>query len=316
MNKDLTCISDLNLDDVNNLLKSASAFKQKHDAGLRREDILQGKVVAMIFEKPSLRTKIAFEVATAYLGGIPVFLSSSQILASGSNERGRESVPDIARNLERLSDLIVARVYSHDVIKEISESVSNPVINALCDKHHPTQALADLMAIRMHLTKKDIKVAYIGDGNNVATSLLQVCALAGFHFSIASPNDFGIPIAEKEVAVRMAIASGSILSFETDPYTAVRNADVVYTDTFVSMGQEKDKLERLQIFSGYQVTLNLMSKAARGAKFMHCLPAHRGEEVLNEVMDAPYSIIFDQAECRLHIAKALLQALTKPNRSS
>jgi len=290
------------------VLTKAFSFKRKHDEGVRRENVLDGKVVALVFEKPSLRTKVAFEVATHYLGGMPVFLSSSQILASGGNERGRESIPDIARNLERFCDLIVARVYSHDVIDEIAQSVRTPVINALCDKHHPTQALADLMTIQ-NVIKKDpgeTTVAFVGDGNNVATSLMQICLMSGINFRIATPPGYAIPLVELKVGEYLAKGSGAVLEVGTDPESAVRGADVVYTDTFTSMGQESEKEARIGAFRNYQVNEGLMARAAADAVFMHCLPAHRGEEVTDAVMDSPQSIVFDQAECRLHIAKALI----------
>jgi ornithine carbamoyltransferase len=306
--KDLTEFPDLSREDVDGLLTQAAAYKRKHDQGIRREDVLEGRVVALVFEKPSLRTKVAFEVATRYLGGTPVYLSSSQILASGNNERGRESIPDIARNLERFADLIVARVYRHEVIRAIARSVRIPVVNALCDRHHPTQALADLMALRSRRPGPagDVTVAYVGDGNNVATSLLHACATTGVHFAIASPDGYEIPAAERQRGRELAAVTGAGVRFLRDPAEAVRGADAVYTDTFLSMGQEEQRVARAAAFAAYQVNAALMAQAKTGAVFMHCLPAHRGEEVTDEVMDSPSSIVFDQAECRLHVAKAIL----------
>ena len=306
MKEDLTKIADLNRDDVEAIIALAADYRLKHSKGSRREDVLHGQVVAMIFEKPSLRTKVAFEVAASSLGGNAVFLSSSQILASGNNERGRESIPDIARNLERFCDILVARVYEHQVIQVLAKSVATPVINALCDSHHPTQALADLMVMRMKRPTQKLKVAFVGDGNNVATSLMQICAIVGYDFAIATPPGYEIKLAEREVAAGMARSSGSSLSFHVEPAQAVAGADVVYTDTFISMGQESEVEKREAVFEGYQVNSALMKLADSKALFMHCLPAHRGEEVTSEVMDSPQSIVFDQAECRLHIAKALL----------
>lgn len=310
--KHLTKIADLTAGDVDEIISLACSHKNKHHAGQRFENILGGKVVAMIFEKPSLRTKIAFEVATASLGGTPVFLTSAQILASGNNERGRESIPDIARNLERFADLIVARVYSHSVIQEIRESISKPIVNALCDSHHPTQALADLMAIRTLAPEQGAgKVAYVGDGNNVATSLAQICALSGISVAVASPQDYAIPEQEFQIAREMAEASGATVTLCQDPEEAVQGASVVYTDTFVSMGQEEEKERRAEIFKRYQVNSALMQKALPDALFMHCLPAHRGEEVTDEVMDSAQSVVFDQAECRLHVARAVIEILSR-----
>lgn len=296
--KDLTKITDLNSQEISRIMEYAFAFKKKSDAGIRQENVLRGKTVAMIFEKPSLRTKVAFETATAYLGGIPIFLSSGQILASGRNVQGRESIPDIARNLERFADIILARVYSHSTIQTISAIVKKPVINLLCDQHHPTQALADLMAIIWHKKEpKGLNVAFIGDGNNVAVSLMQICALTGMNFTIASPVGYEIPMQER---------INPNFKFINNPAEAVQNADIVYTDTFVSMGQEEEREKRLRDFKNYQVNMELLKQAKPNTLFMHCLPAHRGEEVTDEVMDCSQSIIFDQAECRLHIAKSLL----------
>ena len=308
--KNLTKVSDLEVSDVEKILGAAFRFKELHDRGIRRENILDGRVVAMVFEKPSLRTKVAFEVAAAYLGAVPIFLSSSQILASGQNEQGRESIPDIGRNLERFCDLLIARVYSHSTIEQLADSIRCPVINALCDRHHPTQALADIMAIRMHKAgRQSLKVAFIGDANNVATSLMQMCALNGINFSIASPDGFEMDEYEREVARKLAGPHGISLAFLTDPFEAVRDCDIVYTDTFVSMGQEEERERRHNAFMAYQVNSKLMKAAGPDAVFMHCLPAHRGEEVTDEVMDSHQSIVFDQAECRLHIAKAILQMM-------
>lgn len=307
MKKDLTRIPDLTKEEIHTIIRRAFEFKAKKDMGLRYENLLNGKSVAMVFEKPSLRTKVAFELATSYLGGIPIFLASSQILASGNNERGRESIPDIARNLERFVDLILARVYSHETIRTISGIVKKPVINALCDKHHPTQALADLMAITWRKKSTDgLTVAFIGDGNNVATSLMQICAIVGMNFKIASPAGYEIPLSEREIVKQDARDNGVSLTFLRDPKEAAASADIIYTDTFVSMGQEEEKAKRLHDFSGYQVDEGLLRFAKPDALFMHDLPAHRGEEVTDAVIDGPESIVFDQAECRLHIAKSLL----------
>ncbi len=306
----LTKVADLTADTTLSILDKAFQFKDGHIPPTEKP--LAGKVIAMIFEKPSLRTKVAFEVAAASLGATPVFLTSSQILASGSNQQGRESVPDIARNLERFADLILARVYSHEVIEEITGAINKPVINGLCDRHHPTQSLADLMAIHWHMKKKGlnpskdkIKVAFVGDGNNVATSLMQICALTGINFSVASPDIFQIPVEEIDVAISLARDAETTLEFINDPEVAVKDADVVYTDTFVSMGQEEERQGRIDALKRFQVNFDLMAKAKDGALFMHCLPAHRGEEVTSAVFDSEQSIVFDQAECRLHIAKSL-----------
>ncbi|MBI5414503.1 ornithine carbamoyltransferase [Candidatus Peregrinibacteria bacterium] len=307
MKKDLTKITDLEKHEIQKIIQKAFEFKQKSDLHIPLDPVLKGKVVAMIFEKPSLRTKVAFEVATAALGGISSFLSSSQILQSGNNEKGRESLSDIAKNLERFADLILARVYSHQTIITIADSTQKPVINALCDEHHPTQALADLMAIMWHKKNyQECKVVFIGDGNNVATSLMEICAIMGINFAIASPKGYEIPSKYFIGAKKYASENDSSLEQLEDPYEAVVNADVVYTDTFISMGQEDEKEKRFKAFSKYQVDMKLLKSAKTDAIFMHNLPAHRGEEVTDEVIDSPQSIVFDEAECRLHIAKSLL----------
>jgi ornithine carbamoyltransferase len=307
MTLSLTKIFDLTQSTVERILAQAFDFKTTHDKGIRRQNLLDGKAVSLIFEKPSLRTKAAFEIGTTYLGGVPVYLSSSQILASGNHQAGRESIPDIGRNLERFTDLIVARVYRHSTIVALQSSVGCPVINALCDRHHPTQALADLMVLQWHLQDwRSSKVAYIGDGNNVATSLMQICALMGVSFAIASPKGYEVPEEEVAVARSFLHSSGQILEVTNNPREALRDADAVYTDTFVSMGQEQEREDRLRTFVPFQVNKKLMGFAKPHAIFLHCLPAHRGEEVTDEVIDGGQSVVFDQAECRLHVAKAIV----------
>lgn len=306
MNNCLSKIEDIDKDLLGRLLDKAFFYKKKFDLGVRKENILDGKMVAMIFEKASLRTKVAFEIATEYLGGTAIYLSSQQILASGSNVQGRESVPDITRNLERFSDLILARVYRHETIREIMQHTNKPVVNALCDRHHPTQALADVMVLQWHKKRLDgLKVAYVGDGNNVATSLMQICALAGMQFVYAAPAGYRIDEAEVKVAQKLG-GRDDVVEYLEDPFQAVKGADAVYTDTFVSMGQESERDAKLKVFAGYQVNEELFAAADQDALFMHCLPAHRGEEVTSAVMDHERSIIFDQAECRMHVAKAIL----------
>ena len=306
----LRSVLDLTSNDVEDILNTAQEYRSKLRDGIRRENLLDGRVVALIFEKPSLRTAMTFEIATHALGGVPVFLSSSQILASGSNQQGRESIPDIGRNVERFADLIVARVYKHDTIQQLANSVNIPVINALCDLHHPCQALADLLTIRSFFPlaskQKKIQICFVGDGNNVATSLMQICALMGLDFTVSCPKGYEIPLTLWDDSLELAEQSGAILKTIRDPQEAVISADIVYTDTFISMGHEEERVQRLTEFSGYQVNQQLMSHAKPNAKFMHCLPAHRGEEVTDQVIDSSHSIVFDQAESRLHIAKALL----------
>lgn len=303
-----TTLTDLNSIDIQTIIDLAFEFKK---APSLHKNALAGKTVGMIFEKPSLRTKVSFELASHQLGATPFFLTSKEILSSGNNTQGRESIPDIARNLERFADILVARVYKHESILTLADNVEKPVVNALCDLYHPSQALADFMAMQWHKADQKWSVAFVGDGNNVATSLMHICAIMGKDFSIASPEGYTIPEKERKLAADIASKSGSKITFTSDPIVAVKNADFVYTDTFVSMGQESEQTQRLKAFKNYQVTNELLKHAKPDACFMHCLPAHRGEEVTDEVMDSNQSIIFDQAECKLHTAKALIYFLLK-----
>jgi ornithine carbamoyltransferase len=306
--RSLTKIADLSVDDLNAIVDLAERYRVQRINGDAAVRPLEGRFVALVFEKPSLRTKVSFEVATVSLGGHPVFLSSGQIFASGANQSGRESIPDIGRNLERFCDIIVARVYSHQTIATLRSVIRVPIINALCDQHHPCQAIADVLTMERLAPRgsKGLTVAYIGDGNNVATSLAQACVIRGHNVIVASPKGYEIPLEEQRVANSFRTSKDQSIEFITNPLEAVSEADIVYTDTFVSMGQEHEHAQRVAAFQGYQVDGALMAKAPSHVKFMHCLPAHRGEEVTDEVMDGPQSVVFDQAESRLHVAKAVL----------
>lgn len=298
---------DLSPAEIEAIIQSAFRYKASYDERKPDQPLLKGKTIALVFEKPSLRTKVAFEAAVASLGGTPIFLSGVEIFKRVDGAT-REKTSDIAQVLERYCDAIVARVHFHDSILEMAECVSIPVINALCDLHHPTQGLADLMAIRWHKPdQKKLKVAYIGDGANVATSLLHVCAMSGIDFVHAGLPAYQIPVESWKAAEKYAKEKHCSVSFTTDPTEAVIGADVVYTDTFVSMGDEAQTEQRLRDFAPYCVTKELMAKAKPDAIFLHDLPAHRGEEVTAEVIDSPQSKIFDLAECRMHVAKALLE---------
>lgn len=303
MKKNLTKIDDLSAEEIEKIINQGFIYKQEKDQGIKHQDVLKGKSIAMIFEKASLRTKVALETATYQLGGHAVYLTSSQILASGNNQQGRESIPDIARNLERFCELIAARVYDYQSIKVLSSSSQKPIINLLCNQHHPTQTLADLMVIYWHKQSfENLKVAFIGDANNVSQDLMQGCSIMGIDFAIASPEKYAI----SEDLVKKAQKFGTKIEVTNSPEKALQNADFVYTDTFISMGEEDQYEEKIKEFTKYQINSKLMQFAKKEAKFMHCLPAHRGEEVTNEIMDHPNSIVFDQAECRLHIMKSLL----------
>ena len=305
--RSLTKIADLSVPELEKIVGMAERFRVERGNGDGGSKPLAGRFVALVFEKPSLRTKVSFEVATVSLGGYPVFLSSGQIFVSGSKQAGRESIPDIGRNLERFCDIIVARVYDHSTISTLKSVIKAPVINALCDQHHPCQAIADVLTMeRLAPQGRPLKVAYIGDGNNVATSLAQACVMRGHSVVVASPKGYEVPIGEQKVTHSLRVSKDQGIEFIHNPVEAVVNADIIYTDTFVSMGQESEREKRLKEFKGYQVDTTLMSKAPSHVKFMHCLPAHRGEEVTDEVMDGPQSVVFEQAESRLHVAKAVL----------
>jgi len=307
--KDILKIPDLSRAQVDLILKEAFRFKNKKGPASASDQVLRGKAVALIFEKNSLRTRVAFEAAISYLGGQPIFLSGEDILYRADKDTSRESIEDITRTLDRLAHGIAARVKRRKTLVDIAAVSRNPLINLLCDTHHPTQAISDVMTIRWHKGKKKVKVTFVGDGNNVATSLMDICALMGHDFSIASPQGYEIKKDLRENASRTAAKSKSKIEFLRDPKEAVLNADVVYTDTFVSMGDEGETARREKDFVRYRVDAKLMSHAKKDALFMHCLPAHRESEVSAEVMDGRWSVIFDEAEARLHVAKALLYLL-------
>ena len=296
-NKDLLSISDLSGIDIHLLL--ADAVELRADGWV---DILAGKTLALLFEKPSLRTRVSFELAMKQLGGECLYLSPSEI---GLGKR--ESARDIAGVLSRYADVLAVRTFAQETLLELARYADIPVINALSDFEHPCQALADLLTIFDHKESlKGIRLAYVGDGNNVARSLLLAGAMVGMDLRLATPEAYALDERTIELAKEYAHESGATILTTTDPHLAAREAEVIYTDTWVSMGQEEEHRERLQAFTGFKVTRELMDKAAPGAIFMHCLPAHRGEEVAPEVIDSLSSVILDQAENRLHAQKAVL----------
>jgi ornithine carbamoyltransferase len=298
--RDLLSISELGPDELEFLLQTAMSMKRD---GSR--PVLEGKTVAMLFEKPSLRTRVSFEVGMKQLGGNAIYLSQSEV---GLGQR--EPVKDVARVLSRYVAGIVARTYAQQTLYELAESADVPVINALSDDEHPCQALADLLTVREHKGRLEgVRVAFIGDGNNVAASLAVACGLAGAEFVIASPDGYALPQPVVDVARDWARKTRGAIETVIAPEEAVRDADVVYTDVWTSMGQEASYRERLEIFRAYHVDEDLMALAKPDAIFMHDLPAHRGEEIAEEVIEGPQSVVFDQAENRLHAQKALLAAL-------
>jgi len=295
--KDLLSISDLSGDDIRLLISDAVDTKARGWLSL-----LDGKVLALIFEKPSLRTRVSFEIAMRQLGGQTVYLSPAEV---GLGER--ESVPDVARVLSRYVDAITARTFSHQTLEILASYSGVPVINALSDLEHPCQALADLLTI---YEKKGelggLTLAFVGDGNNVAHSLLLAASLTGVNFRIASPADYTVQERILYRAKGYATTSGAEIFCTEEPQLAVSGADIVYTDVWASMGQEAEAQERRAIFANYQVNGELLSLAKEDAIFMHPLPAHRGEEVDEDILNSPQSVVFDQAENRMHLQKALL----------
>lgn len=302
--QDLISLHDLTSEEVQNLLKLGLKLKSELKNGILHP-ILKGKTLGMIFTKSSTRTRVSFEVGMTQLGGYPLFLSSNDI------QLGRgESIYDTAHVLSRYLDGIMIRTYDHQDVIDLAEHADIPVINALTDLLHPCQVLADLMTTYEHKGKLEgLKMAYIGDGNNMAHSIMYGCAKVGMDCAIAAPKGYQCDEGVVENAKADFAKSGRTLLLTEDPAEAVANADVVYTDTWVSMGQESEKAERRKIFIPYQVNKELFAKAKEDAVFMHCLPAYRGYEVTEDVIDGPQSVIFDEAENRLHAQKAVMATL-------
>ncbi len=298
--RDLISILDVQ-EDLVGLLELASSMKNRTKAG-EPYDPLRGKSLAMIFEKASTRTRVSFEVGMTQLGGHALFLSPNDLQIG----RG-ETIADTARVLSRYVDGILYRAFKRENVRELAANASVPVINGLDDKEHPCQVIADLFTIQERKRRlKDLKLAYLGDGNNVCNSLLLGAAIVGMHMAAACPSGFE-PDSELLVeARRIARESGSTIKVQRDPLTAVKDADVVYTDVWVSMGQENEKETREKLFRMYQLNTKVLDRAKDDAVVMHCLPAHRGLEITDDVIDGPQSIVFDQAENRLHAQKAIL----------
>jgi len=297
MKKDLISISDLTGEDIRLLLSDAVDMKARGWFSL-----LDRKTLAIMFEKPSLRTRLSFEVAMRQLGGHTVYLSPAEV---GLGKR--ESVPDVAQVLSRYADAIAARTFSHQTVEVLAKYSAVPVINALSDVEHPCQALADLLTIHEKKGELDgLTLAFVGDGNNVANSLLLAASLVGVNFRIASPTGYSVQEGILNLARGYAAGSGAEILCTEEPQLAVSGADVVYTDVWTSMGQEAEAEERHRTFANYQVNTELLSLAKEDAILMHPLPAHRGEEVTDNALDSSRSVVFDQAENRMHLNKALL----------
>jgi ornithine carbamoyltransferase len=300
MKKDLLSIADLGVEDIRLLISDAIDMKAQGWLSM-----LSGKTLAIMFEKPSLRTRVSFELAMRQLGGETVYLSPAEV---GLGQR--ESVEDIARVLSHYVDAIAARTFSHQTLEVLASYSRVPVINALSDWEHPCQALADLLTIYEKKGELNgLTLAFVGDGNNVARSLMLAASLTGMNSRIASPSGYAIDDKTLQLAQSHALSSGAEIFCTEEPNVAVSGADVVYTDVWASMGQETEAERRRQIFASYQVDSELLSLAREDAIFMHPLPAHHGEEVAEGILDSPRSVVFDQAENRMHLQKALLAAM-------
>lgn len=314
MKKDLISIADLSREEINQIFKWAVRFKgQKKQHPSSR--LLSGKSLGMIFEKPSSRTRISFEVAMWQLGGWTIYLGEEQVQLGK-----RESVGDVARTVSRYLDGVVLRTFSHETILELAKFATIPVINGLSDRFHPCQVLADIFTFIEYKGKissrdggdfglKGKKITFIGDGNNVARSWVWGAAKMGLKLTLSSPNSYQVEASLVEEANQIAIKNGGVIELESDPEEAVKNSDLIYTDVWASMGQEEEREERKKIFSPYQVNDKLVSKALEDCLVMHCLPAHRGEEITDSVIDGKHSVVWDEAENRLYVQKAILYLL-------
>ncbi len=309
--KHFLSLADLTPKELIGLLDLAAALKADWKQG-GNPPYLQGKTLGMIFQKPSLRTRVSFDMAMLHLGGHALYLSPNEITLGQ-----RESIGDVARVLSRYVDAIMARVFGHKDVLDLARHASAPVINGLSDYSHPCQGAGDLLTVYERFGKlKGVKIAYIGDGNNVANSLIFGCTLVGADFAIATPIGYEIKGDVVAKAQAFAAKSASHLYFTHDPNEAAREADVLYTDVWTSMGQEAETQKRNDAFSPrYQINAALLTRARRNAIVMHCLPAHRGQEITDEVADGPQSALWEQAENRMHAQKAILVELLAPDRA-
>ena len=297
-------ISDLSSGEVQDLLDLAIKLKEEYFKK-GNPPYFKGKVLGMIFQKPSLRTRVSFDMAMRHMGGDALYLSPNEI---GLGQR--ESIADIARVLSGYVHALMARTFDHAHVLELAKWSEIPVVNGLSDYNHPCQGIGDALTIQEKFGKaKGLNVAYVGDGNNVAVSLMHVCAKLGWNFTIANPEDYDISPKAIEIAKEIIKESGSVLTFMRDPHEAVRGAQVIYTDTWTSMGQEEEGAKREKVFPPYQVNAGLVSEADKDVIVMHCLPAHRNHELTDDVADGPHSVIFPQAHNRLHAQKAILARL-------
>ncbi|MBI5944657.1 MAG: ornithine carbamoyltransferase [Chloroflexi bacterium] len=303
--KDFLAISDYSSDEIQDLLDLAVKLKKQYFKK-GNKPIFKGKVLGMIFQKPSLRTRISFDMAMRHCGGDALYLSPAEI---GLGKR--ESIADVARVLSGYVQGLMARVFEHDHVLELATWAEIPVVNGLSDYNHPCQGLADALTIieKFGKNSKGLNVSYVGDGNNVTTSLMHVSALLGWNFTVATPEGYDTNPKAVEIAQQIAKKTKSKLTFLRDPHEAVKGAHVIYTDTWTSMGQEEETAKREKVFPPYQVNAKLVGEADKDVIVMHCLPAHRNHELTDDVADGPHSVIFPQAHNRLHAQKAILARL-------
>jgi len=297
-------VSDYSPAEIQDILDLAIRLKKEHFAG-GNQPLFKGKVLAMIFQKPSLRTRVSFDMAMRHMGGDALYLSPNEI---GLGKR--EAISDISRVLGGYVQAIMARVFEHQHVVELAKWSAVPVINGLSDFSHPCQAMADAQTIIEKFgNMKGLNVSYVGDGNNVAVSLMHIAVMLGANFTIANPEGYDMPQVAMETGANLAQASGAKITCLRDPHEAVKGAHVIYTDTWTSMGQEEETAKREAIFPPYQVNAKLVSEADKDVIVMHCLPAHRNHELTDDVADGPHSAIFPQAHNRLHAQKAVLARL-------
>jgi ornithine carbamoyltransferase len=305
MNKDFLSIADYSKSELEEIFDLAKELKVKTQRG-EKNHLCAGKTMAMIFAKPSARTRISFETGMYQLGGYALYLAPTDI---GIGKR--EAVKDIARVISRYNDIIMARLFDHAHILELAEFASVPVINGLTDYNHPCQIMADIFTVLEHKERiENLKIVYVGDGNNVANSWINLAAKLAFHLVICSPSGYEPDIQTLRFAREQKVSQIEVMK---DPVIAVKDADIIYTDVWASMGQESEGEERRRVFEDYQVNSTLMQHAKADARVMHCLPAHRGDEISDEVLDGPQSIVFDEAENRMHVQKAIIVKLLQRN---
>jgi ornithine carbamoyltransferase len=301
MKTDFIAVADFSPAEIQEMLDLAVNLKKEYFA-YGNPPILRGKVLGMIFQKPSLRTRVSFDMAMRHLGGDALYLSPNEI---GLGQR--ESIADVSRVLSGYVHALMARVFDHQHVVELAKHSSIPVVNGLSDYNHPCQAMADALTIQEKFGNlKGLNVTFIGDGNNVAVSLMHICTKLGANFTLGSPEGYDLVPPAVELAKKIAKQTGSKIKLLRDPHEAVKNAHVIYTDTWTSMGQEAETKKREEAFPPYQVNQKLVSEADKDVIVMHCLPAHRGHELTDEVADGPHSVIFPQAHNRLHAQKAVL----------